>query len=96
METISEALNKEDFVKFFTDERLKIKYDGKIFTKKVKGKLVKIKQEDQLIYEIHLEKKLLIVVNAMYCTYNKDEYWDIAKLAGLEEVLADPNTLVRI
>lgn len=96
MEIINEAINKEDFVKFLTDDRMNIKYDNKLFSKKVKGKLIKIKQDNQLIYEVHTEKKLLIVVNAMYCGYNKDEYWDIAKIAGLEEVIADPNTLVRI
>lgn len=89
-------MNKEDFAKFLTDDRLQLEYDNQLFTKKQKGPLNKIKIGDELIYEVHTEKKLLIVVEALYCTFNRDAYWDVAKLADLEEVIADPNTLVRI
>ena len=90
------ATTKQDFVNFLTDERKTIEYDGKLFTKSVKGKIIRIKLNDELIYEVHTEKKLLIVTNAVYCTFNRDAYWDVAKLAGLEEVMADRATLVRI
>ncbi|WP_053982384.1 hypothetical protein [Niameybacter massiliensis] len=89
-------MNKEDFAKFLLDDRLEIEYDNKVFTKNIKGALNKIKIGDELIYEVHTEKKLLIVVEALYCTFNRDAYWDVAKLAQLEEVIADPHTLVRI
>lgn len=89
-------MNKKDFAKFLLDERPEINYDNKTFSKQIKGALHKIKIDDELIYEVHTEKKLLIVVDALYCTFNRDAYWDIAKIAGLEEVIADPNTLVRI
>lgn len=89
-------MNKEDFAKFLLDERLEIEYDNKVFNKEIKGVLSKIRIGDELIYEVHKEKKLLIVVEALYCTFNRDAYWDVAKLAKLEEVIADPHTLVRI
>ncbi|MEG1148601.1 MAG: hypothetical protein RSD98_08415 [Niameybacter sp.] len=89
-------MNKEDFAKFLLNDSLEIEYDNKVFTKKIKGFLNKIKVNNQLVYEVHTEKKLLIVIEALYCTFNRDAYWDVAKLAGLEEVIADPNTLVRI
>lgn len=89
-------MNKKDFVQFLLDDRTQIEYDNKVFTKHIKGHLHKIKIDDQLIYEVHTEKKVLIVVDALYCTFNRDAYWDVAKLAGLEEILADPNTLIRV
>lgn len=92
----SEATTKQDFVNFLTDDRSTIQYDNKTFTKDTKGKIIRIKIDDDLIYEVHTEKKMLIVTNAVYCTFNRDEYWGIANLAGLEEVIADRNTLVRI
>ena len=29
-------------------------------------------------------------------TFHRDAYWDVAKIANLDEVLADTNTLIRI
>ena len=92
----SSSTSKEDFVHFLTDDRKSITYDNKVFTKDVKGNIARIKIDDELIYEVHQEKKLLIVTSAIYCTFNRDEYWGIAKMADLEEVMADRNTLVRI
>ena len=89
-------MDKKDFIQFLLDERTEIEYDDKIFTKYIKGPLNKIKIGNDLIYEVHTEKKVLIVTNALYCTFNHDAYWDVAKLAGLEEIIADPNTLIRI
>lgn len=89
-------MDKKDFVQFLLDNRTQIEYDNKVFTKHIKGCLHKIKIDDELIYEVHTEKKVLIVVDALYCTFNRDAYWDVAKMAGLEEILADPNTLIRI
>lgn len=90
------TMTKKDFVKFLLDESPQIDYDNKTFSKQIKGALHKIKIGDELIYEVHTEKKLLIVVDALYCTFNRDAYWDVAKMADLEEVIADPHTLVRI
>lgn len=87
---------KQDFANFLTDNREHISYDNKLFTKDDKPKIIKILVDDKLIYEIHKEKRLLIVTDALYCTFNRDEYWDLAKLADLEEVIADPDTLIRI
>lgn len=95
MSTIA-LIAKEDFVHFLTDDRTTIDYDNKTFIKSVKGKIIRIKTNGELVYEVHQEKKMLIVTYAVYCTFNRDEYWDIAKLAGLEEVMADRKTLVRI
>lgn len=96
MGTILKALDKKDFVNFLTDNRGYIEYDDKIFSKEIKDKLIKIKVADELVYEVHLEKKLLIVANALYCTFNRDEYWDIAKMLEMEEVIADRQSLIRI
>ncbi len=96
MKQIHEALDKADFVKFLTDERECIRYDEKNFYKENTHRLIKIRVEHDLVYQIHQEKKLLIVVNALYCSYHRDAYWDISKMAGLEEVLSDSQTLVRI
>ncbi len=96
MNQIHEALSKADFVRFLTDYRDCIHYDGKNFYKERTPKLIKIRAEQDLVYQIHEEKKLLIVVNALYCSCHRDAYWDIARMAGLEEVLSDSHTLVRI
>lgn len=96
IQTLVKTTTKEDFVKFLTDERDYIEYDDKVFTKEAKDKLLKIKVEDQLVYEVHLEKNILIVTNALYCTFNRDEYWDIAKMLEMEEVIADRQSLIRI
>ncbi|MGL6175047.1 MAG: hypothetical protein ACRC1P_10630 [Cellulosilyticaceae bacterium] len=96
IQTLVKTTTKEDFVKFLTDDRDYIEYDDKVFTKEVKDKLLKIKVEDQLVYEVHLEKNILIVTNALYCTFNRDEYWDIAKMLEIEEVIADRQSLIRI
>lgn len=92
----TEANAKQDFANFLTDTREQITYDNKVFTKKPKGKIIKIKVDDELIYEVHKEKRMLIVTDALYCTFNRDEYWDLARLADLEEVIADPDTLIRV
>lgn len=96
MGNTKKAVNKEDFVRFLTDDRVDIEYDDKIFSKEVKDKLIKIKIDDELVYEIHAEKQVLIVANALYCTFNRDAYWDIAKMLGMEEIIADRQTLIRI
>lgn len=96
MTQIHEALDKADFVKFLTDERECIRYDEKNFYKEKSYKLIKIRVDKELVYQIHEEKKILIVVNALYCSCHRDAYWDVAKMAGLEEVLSDSHTLVRI
>lgn len=89
-------MNKQDFINFLLDQRTELEYDDKIFKKYIKGPLYKIKVNDKLIYEVHTEKKILIVTDALYCTFNHDAYWDVAKKAGLEEIIADPKTLIRI
>lgn len=96
METIIKATNKEEFAKFLTDNRETIAYDDKVFSKEIKEQLIKIRVDDKLVYEVHTEKKLLIVANALYCTFNRDAYWDIAKMLEMEEVIADRQTLIRI
>lgn len=96
MKTLVKKATKEDFVKFLKDERHYIEYDDKVFTKEVKDNLLKIKVDDQLVYEVHLEKNILIVANALYCTFNRDEYWDVAKLLNMEEIIADRQSLIRI
>lgn len=96
MSKITKAKDKNDFVKFLTDNRAYIDYDDKIFSKEIKNQLVKIKVDDHLVYELHLAKQILIVANALYCTFNRDEYWGIAKLLGMEEIIADRQTLIRV
>ena len=96
MTRIHEALDKADFVKFLTDERKCIRYDEKNFYKEKGYRLIKIRVDNELVYQIHEEKKILIVVNALCCSCHRDAYWDVAKMAGLEEVLSDSHTLVRI
>ncbi|MHC1749766.1 MAG: hypothetical protein AB9856_15955 [Cellulosilyticaceae bacterium] len=93
---IEQAKNKQDFMTFLTDSRNYIEYDNKLFSKEIKGNIIKIKADNELIYEIHEPKQLLIVTNAYYCGYNKDAYWGVASDTQLEEVIADPNTLIRV
>ena len=87
---------KKDFAHFLTNTQTTISYNELLFTKTFKGDIACIKANDRLVYKVHLTKKLLIVTNALFCTFNRDAYWGIAKLADLEEVLADANTLIRI
>ncbi|MGL4362473.1 MAG: hypothetical protein ACRCSG_04255 [Cellulosilyticaceae bacterium] len=89
-------VTKQEFVLFLTNDVSDIIYNSIHFTKTIKNKIIRIKANQALVYEVHKEKKLLIVVDALFCTFNRDAYWDVAKLADLEEVLADPKTLVRI
>lgn len=96
MKEIIKTDDKKDFVKFLMDDRKYINYEDKMFSKEITDKLIKIKVEDELVYEIHKEKKMLIVVNALYCTFNRDEYWDVARMLGIEEIIADRQTLIRI
>lgn len=96
MDLSNSVTTKQDFVNFLTNTEEQLHYDNKLFTKQYKGKITRIKMDGELIYEVHKEKKLLIVVNAVYCSFNRDEYWGIAALAELEEVIADPDTLARI
>ncbi|MGL4800200.1 MAG: hypothetical protein ACRDDX_16095 [Cellulosilyticaceae bacterium] len=96
MKTITQTANKIDFIKFLTNEETHIYYNDRLFTKEVNGSLIIIKSNGELIYKVHKEKKVLIVIKALYMTFLRDEYWGIAKAAGLEEIIADPNTLIRI
>lgn len=96
MEAINQTTSKLDFVKFLTNEERSICYNDKLFTKEVNGNLIIIKANGELVYKVHKEKKVLIVIKALYMTFLKDEYWGIAREAGLEEIIADPNTLIRI
>lgn len=89
-------IDKPDFIKFLTDGRKSVNYNNETFKKEVKGSLIKIKANDELVYEVHKEKKVLIVLKAIYMTFHRDEFWGIAKQAGLEEILADRMTLIRI
>lgn len=89
-------VDRNSFAEFLTDNREAVKYNKQLFKKEKSGKLIKIKADDELIYEVHEEKKLLIVLKALYMTFHRDEYWGVAKIAGLEEVLADAHTLIRI
>ena len=96
MNEVQEIKTRFDFAKFLTDSRQVVQYNGEIFSKEVKGNLIKIKADNQLVYEVHKEKKILIVLKALYMTFHRDAYWGVAKLANLDEVLADTNTLIRI
>ena len=93
---LNQTTSKLDFITFLTNDATSIYYNDKYFTKEMNGSLIVIKAEGELVYKVHKEKKLLIVIKALYMTFLKDEYWGIAKAAGLEEVIADPNTLIRI
>ncbi len=88
--------SKLEFIKFLTNNEAEIFYNDCYFTKEINGNIIKIKADGELIYQVHKEKKILIVLKALYMTFLKDEYWGIAKEAGLEEIIADPNTLIRI
>ncbi|MGL6175321.1 MAG: hypothetical protein ACRC1P_12025 [Cellulosilyticaceae bacterium] len=89
-------VDKLGFIKFLTDSRNAVNYNKETFKKEVKGSLIKIKANDELVYEVHQEKKVLIVLKAIYMTFHRDEFWGVAKQAGLEEILADRKTLIRI
>ncbi|MGL4362935.1 MAG: hypothetical protein ACRCSG_06710 [Cellulosilyticaceae bacterium] len=90
------TISKKDFILFLTNEAKEINYSNNKFTKEIHGSLISIKVNGELIYKVHQEKKLLIVLKALYMTFLKDEYWGVAREAGLEEIIADPNTLIRI
>lgn len=96
MEAVNQRTSKLNFITFLTNEEASIYYNDKHFTKEVNGNLIVIKANGELVYKVHKEKKILIVIKALYMTFLKDEYWGIAKEAGLEEIIADPNTLIRI
>lgn len=96
MNEVQQVKTRFDFAKFLTDNRQVVEYNGEIFSKETKGNLIKIKADNQLVYEVHKEKKILIVLKALYMTFHRDAYWDVAKIADLDEVLADTNTLIRI
>lgn len=96
MNPINQLASKLDFATFLTNEQSEINYNGKYFTKEINGSIITIKANGKLIYKVHKEKKILIVMKALYMTFLKDEYWGIAKEAGLEEIIADSNTLIRI
>lgn len=96
MQAIVQEVDKSGFIKFLTDGRNTVKYNKETFKKEVNGSLIKIKANDELVYQIHKEKNLLIVLKAIYMTFHRDEFWGVAKQAGLEEILADTNTLIRI
>lgn len=89
-------VDRKSFAEFLVDNREAVKYNKQLFKKEKAGKLTKIKVDNELVYEIYEEKKLLIVLKALYMTFHRDEYWGVAKMAGLEEVLADTHTLIRI
>ena len=93
MNEVQQIKTRFDFAKFLTDSRQVVQYNGETFSKEVKGNLIKIKADNQLVYEVHKEKKILIVLKALYMTFHRDAYWDVAKIANLDEVLADTNTL---
>ncbi|MGL4345177.1 MAG: hypothetical protein ACRCTE_08275 [Cellulosilyticaceae bacterium] len=96
MSQVAYEVDRTSFAEFLTDNRESVQYNKQFFKKEKAGKLIKIKADDQLVYEVHEEKRLLIVLKALYMTFHRDEYWDVAKMAGLEEVLADTSTLIRI
>lgn len=88
--------SKLEFITFLTNEEKSIMYNGKQFTKTMNGNIIVIQADGELVYKVHKEKKLLIVIKALYMTFLKDEYWGVAKEAGLKEVIADPHTLIRV
>ncbi|MGL4737841.1 MAG: hypothetical protein ACRCW2_10345 [Cellulosilyticaceae bacterium] len=96
MSQVAKVVDRDSFAEFLTDNREAVQYNHKVFKKEKTGKLIKIKADNELVYEIHKEKNILIVLKALYMTFHRDEYWGVAKMAGLEEVLADSGTLIRI
>lgn len=96
MNEVQQINSQFDFAKFLTDNRKTVQYNEEIFSKETNGKLIKIKANNELVYKIHKEKKILIVLKALYMTFHRDAYWGVAKLAELDEVLADRHTLIRI
>ncbi|MEG0013307.1 MAG: hypothetical protein RR324_03310 [Cellulosilyticaceae bacterium] len=96
MQAMIPEVDKLDFTKFLTDSRKTVNYNKETFNKEVRGSVIKIKANDEVVYQVHKEKKVLIVLKAIYMTFHRDEFWGIAKQAGLEEILADRNTLIRI
>lgn len=53
MQIMDSVTSKEDFVRFLTDDRLKIKYEDKVFTKNIKGGTLKIQQDEFLVCEVY-------------------------------------------
>ncbi|MDA3733873.1 hypothetical protein PBV87_20575 [Niameybacter massiliensis] len=96
MRSVQQVTSRSDFATFLTDSRDSIAYNEQIFSKEKRGKLIKIKADDELVYEVHPEKKVLVVLKALYMTFHRDAYWDVAKMAELDEILADSHTLIRI
>ena len=88
--------SKLDFITFLTNEETTLFYNNIWFTKEFNGNILTIKADGETVYKVHQEKKLLIVIKALFMTFLKDEYWGVAKEAGLEEIIADPHTLIRI
>ncbi|MEF9960265.1 MAG: hypothetical protein RR448_08745 [Niameybacter sp.] len=96
MKSVQHVTSRDDFATFLTDNREKVAYNEQIFSKEKRGKLLKIKADNELVYEVHPEKKVLVVRKALYMTFHRDAYWDVAKMAELDEIVADSNTLIRI
>ena len=96
MRSVQQVTSRSDFATFLTDSRDSIAYNEQIFSKEKRGKLIKIKADDELVYEVHPEKKVLVVLKALYMTFHRDAYWDVAMMAELDEILADSHTLIRI
>lgn len=96
MRAVQEVTSRNDFATFLTDERQVVKYNKEIFSKEKTSKLIKIKVNDELVYEIYPAKKVLVVLKALYMTFHRDAFWGVAHMAGLDEILADTNTLIRI
>nr|WP_307990551.1 hypothetical protein [uncultured Niameybacter sp.] len=96
MRAVQEVTSRDDFATFLTDEREVVEYNKEIFSKEKTSKLIKIKVNDELVYEIYPAKKVLVVLKALYMTFHRDAFWGVAHMAGLDEILADTNTLIRI
>lgn len=96
MKRLHQVTNQDDFAKFLTDTREKVEYNKEVFSKEKTGKTIKIRANDELVYEVYPEKNLLIVLKALYMTFHRDPFWGVAHLANLDEVLADAGTLIRI
>lgn len=96
MRAVQEVMNKDDFATFLTDEREVVQYNKEIFSKEKTSKLIKIKVNNELVYEVYPAKKVLVVLKALYMTFHRDAFWGVAHMAGLDEIVADTQTLIRI
>ncbi|OOB78405.1 MAG: hypothetical protein ATN33_01185 [Epulopiscium sp. Nele67-Bin001] len=90
-------VDKAGFIEFFTDNSNdQVVYQGETFTKELRGNVIQIKADKVPVYQLHTERKVLIVLKALYMTYQRDEYWGIANALDVEEIISDPATLVRL